>query len=137
MDPPRYDITKQTINLARIALIFFGPCTDILRDILKAYINPPESLPQLVKAFFQNYPHLNNIISRTQKGIIYSNDYNKFDISLLYFLLRNICTIKEHEGRWGFEPPPRRQKFSGMDREDTPKKKHLPWAFCRFLYFRQ
>lgn len=105
MDPPRYDITKQTINLARIALIFFGPCTDILRDILKAY-KPPGSLSQHVEAFFNVYPHLKPLISKTQHDIIFTNNYKKFDISLLYFLLRNICSIKEHNGRWGFEPPP-------------------------------
>lgn len=105
MDPPRYDITKQTINLARIALIFFGPCTDILRDILKAYIKPPGSLSQHVSAFFNVYPHLKPLISKTQHDIIFTNNYKKFDISLLYFLLRNICSIKEHNGRWGFEPP--------------------------------
>lgn len=106
MDQARYDITKQTINLARIALIFFGPCTDILRDVLETYINPPETLPQLVKAFFNTNPHLETRISKTQKDIILSNDYKKFDISLLYFLLRNICQIREHDEYWGFEPRP-------------------------------
>lgn len=100
----KYDSTKETTNLARVARAILGPCTDLLRDILLKNVKPKD-LPAKVDNFLKNYPkHLNPPISRIQRRAINSKNYKKFDISLLYVLLSNICEIPEHYNGWGSKP---------------------------------
>lgn len=99
----KYDTTQETTNLARIARIIFGPCTDVLRTVLKNEISPSD-LQKKVKVHitYKKKPS----ISPPQRQLIDGGDYSKFDISLLYLLLRNVCTITEHMNKWGNDPNP-------------------------------
>lgn len=99
----KYDTTQETTNLARIARIIFGPVTDVLRTVLKNEISPSD-LQKKVKVHIANKKKPS--ISPTQRHLIDGGDYSKFDISLLYLLLRNVCTIAEHVNKWGNDPNP-------------------------------
>lgn len=43
-------------------------------------------------------------INKKQEQLVYGGNYSKFDITLLYFLLRNICAIPPHVNQWGNIP---------------------------------
>lgn len=102
----KYQSTQETANLARIVRIILGPCTDILRNVLAKEIKP-FALSQKVKIFLANTPKNRKLqISRTQEHLLYHGNYSDFDISLLYFLLRNMCSIPPHVKRWGNVPDP-------------------------------
>lgn len=106
MATSNYDSTSETTNLARIARIILGPCTDVLRAVLKKEM-PPATLSQNLKTFLANLPrHKKPPISKTQEHIVYGGNFSHFDTTLLYFLLRNICSIPEHRQKWGKKPSP-------------------------------
>lgn len=101
MSLSKYRTTEETTNLARIARIILGPCTDVLRAVLNNQISPSD-LKQRVKSY--NVANKKHSISKDQRDLVNSEDYTNFDITLLYFLLRNICTITPHVNRWGNNP---------------------------------
>lgn len=45
-------------------------------------------------------------ITKEQEKIIHNGNYAEFDITLLYFSLRNISKIPPHVKQWGNEPIP-------------------------------
>lgn len=96
----KYDSTKETTNLARVARAILGPCTDLLRDILLKNVKPKD-LPWKVDIFLKKYPKR---LNRIQREVINRKNYKEFDISLLCVLLRGICKIDEHDNGWGSEP---------------------------------
>lgn len=96
----KYDSTRGTTNLARIARAILGPCVDVLRDVLTKEITPPDLKKELKK-----YPDKYRI-SKYQKQVVNNGDYSKFDISLLYMFLRNLGSIPEHKNKWGTDPDP-------------------------------
>lgn len=83
--------TRETTNFARLAWIILGPCADVLRDILKKEIHP------LI---------LSNYVKKKKDQLTNSGDISGLDISLLYNLLRNKCTIPPHTSQWGNDPSP-------------------------------
>lgn len=100
----KYQSTRETTNIARIARIILGPCTNLLRDVLAKEI-PPSALSQKVKTFLANPSRKGKPpFSKAQECLVYRGDYSDFDISLLYFLLRNVCSIPPHTNRWGNVP---------------------------------
>lgn len=100
----KYDSTRETTNLARVARIILGPCTDVLRAVL-ANEMLPAALSHNVKTFLSNLPKPKNPpINKTQEKLVHGGNYSNFDITLLYFLLRNICSIPEHGLKWGNKP---------------------------------
>lgn len=112
MATSNYDSTSETTNLARIARIILGPCTDVLRAVLKKEM-PPATLSQNLKTFLANLPrHKKPPLSKTQEHIVYGGNFSHFDTTLLYFLLRNICSIPEHRLKWGKKPSPTDRSLS-------------------------
>lgn len=101
MSLSKYSSTRETTNLARIARIILGPCTDVLRAVLKNQISPTDLKTKVQSYIASKRPPL---ISAHQKQLVDGEDYSKFDITLLYFLLRNICTITPHSKQWGNSP---------------------------------
>uniref|UniRef100_A0A8W8NWI5 DZIP3-like HEPN domain-containing protein n=1 Tax=Magallana gigas TaxID=29159 RepID=A0A8W8NWI5_MAGGI len=100
----KYASTRETTNLARVARIILGPCTDVLCDVLKKEI-PPLTLSQKVKTYLANLPKRKHPpITKEQERIIHNGNYSDFDITLLFFLLRNISNISPHAKQWGNEP---------------------------------
>lgn len=95
-----YDSTQGTTHLARIVRAIFGPCTDVLRNVLKKEISPPDLKKELTKN-----PNKYQI-NENQKLLVKKGDYSKFDITLLYMFLRNIGSIPKHKNGWGKVPNP-------------------------------
>lgn len=101
-----YASTQKTTNLARVARMILGPCTDVLRAVLTNEISP-SALSQNVKTFIANHPkHKKCPINTEQEKLIHGKTYDDFDITLLYTVLRNICHIPEHKNGWGNVPLP-------------------------------
>lgn len=106
MAQSKYASTKETTNLARLARMILGPCTDLLRAVLLKEIFP-SNLPHKVKTFLSKLPaHIKSPITKEQQNLIHNKNYSDFDITLLYFLLRNISTIPQHFNKWGNDPQP-------------------------------
>lgn len=101
MSQSKYSSTRETTNLARIARIILGPCTDVLRAVLKNQISPTDLKTKVLSYIATKRTP---IITTNQKQLVDSEDYSKFDITLLYFLLRNICTITPHFKQSGNSP---------------------------------
>lgn len=92
----KYASTRETTNLARVARIILGPCTDVLCDVLKKEI-PPSTLSQKVTTYLANLPKQKQPpITKEQERIIHNGNYSDFDITFLFFLLRNISNISPH-----------------------------------------
>lgn len=92
-------------NFARIAQIITGPLTGILQAVLLKEISPSD-LSTIVKVLSSKSKSKRFLINKQQETFINSGDYSKFDIGLLYFLLRNVCAITPHTNRWGNNPSP-------------------------------
>lgn len=102
----KYASTLETTNLARVARIIFGPCTDVLCAVLTKEICP-STLSHKVKIYLANLPKRKEPpITKEQERLIYSGNSSYFDITLLYFLLRNISKIPPHRKQWGNDPDP-------------------------------
>lgn len=105
MSHSKYESNRETTNLARVARIILGPCTDLLRYVLKT-ISPPD-LKNKVKIFIANIPkNKRPPINQNQVQVVLGGNYSDFDITLLYFLLRNICSLPTHGNQWGNDPSP-------------------------------
>lgn len=93
-------------------MIIFGPCTDVLRDVLMKEIQP-EDLSKKVEVFISNYQKYKKpYFNRQQEKLVYTRDYSNFDITLLYMLLRTISGIPPHSTKWGNAPNPRDNSVS-------------------------
>lgn len=102
----KYQSTMDTTYFAREARVILGPCTDILCDILTHKITPSD-LSKEVKRRTKNCPKgKKNLFTKDQLQLIHGENYSKFDITLLYSLLRNICPITPHVNGWGNDPCP-------------------------------
>lgn len=83
------------VTVASVDLI-----TPVLRNILNSHIKP-------VNLYNQIYPCLKTLnLSKEQQGICFIPqpgvpDYNKFDVTLLYTLIRNLCHLPRPAQGWG------------------------------------
>lgn len=108
----KYQSTQETTNLARIVRIILGPCTDVLRDVLAKEIHP-SALSHDFKSFVAHSSKYRKLpFSKAQERLVSNGDYSNFDISLLYFLLRYICSIPPHLKKWGNVPHPNDRTLS-------------------------
>lgn len=103
MSLSKYRSQKETANLACLIQIIVGPCSDTLRAILTKNINRHD-LRKKINIFVA--AKKNPQISKEQKQLIDGGNYSHFDITLLYFLLRNISGIPQHTNGWGNRPNP-------------------------------
>lgn len=86
--------------------------TDVLRSVLANKISP-SSLSTKVKEYLATFPKSKRLpISRQQETLISKEDYSEFDITLLYFLCRNVCAIPPHKNQWGNSPSPEDRSVS-------------------------
>lgn len=87
---------RGTIHFARFARALLGPCSDVLREVLVKEISPPD-LEKKVKDYIRK--NRKHSISKKQTRLDYGKDYSVFDNTLLYFLLRNLCSIPPHKNK--------------------------------------
>lgn len=101
------NLSQQQYNFARFSIV----CVDIvkspLKDILNIHVKPPV-LKQNIKACQSLYSgeYKLNPDQRKQCCLNSSNspDYSKFDVTLLYKLIRNLCPTLEPTNKWGNTP---------------------------------
>lgn len=101
----KYKSTRKTTHRARLERIIFGPCRDILCDLLIKEIDP-SNLPLRVNNFIRNLKRQKCPFTKEQEILIQGGNYRDFDITLLYTLLRNICSFVPHTNHWGNKPSP-------------------------------
>lgn len=102
----KYNSTRKTTNRARIERIILGPCRDVLCALLRKEIDPSD-LPLRVSNFISNLKtEKKSPFTSEQISLIQGGNYTDFDITLLYTLLRNICSFTPHTNQWGSEPNP-------------------------------
>lgn len=112
MAQSKYVSTRETTNLARLARVILGPCTDVLRAVLANHFTP-QALSHNVKTFLANYQRGKKPpITKNQQTLVNSGTFSNFDITLLYSLLRNICPITPHGNQWGNDPSPNDRSLS-------------------------
>ncbi|XP_061191667.1 ankyrin-1-like [Saccostrea echinata] len=114
MSLSKYTSTRQTTNTARMARLILGPCTDVLRDILRKEISPT-NLSKKVKQWTDNLNNNKLRIPLFQSQIDtifpsptyqYGGNYSDLDISTLCIILRNVSKIPPHLKGWGEIPDP-------------------------------
>lgn len=98
-----YESTRKTTNRARLERIIFGPCRDVLCALLRKKIDPSD-LSHRVNNFIGNLKRKKSPFTSEQENLIQGGNYTEFDITLLYTLLRNICSFSPHTNQWGNEP---------------------------------
>eukprot|EP00105_Crassostrea_gigas_P030475 XP_011452790.1 PREDICTED: uncharacterized protein LOC105346040 [Crassostrea gigas] len=101
MSLSKYESTRGTTQLARIARALLGPCIDVLREVLAKEISPPDLERKVQTYILQNKKPF---INKKQQDLVKRKKYSDFDITLLYFLFRNICSIPQHKNKWGNNP---------------------------------
>lgn len=112
MAQSKYASNRETTNFARISRIILGPCTDVLCALLTKEIRPSD-LPKQVQTFLAKLPKQKTCpITKEQENLINKANYSDFDITLLYFLLRNISNIPPHTNKWGNVPSSRDRSVS-------------------------
>lgn len=99
----QYESTRKTTNRARLERIIFGPCRDVLCALLRKEIDPSD-LSLRVNNFIGNLKRKKSPFTSQQENLIQGGNYTEFDITLLYTLLRNICSFSPHTNQWGNEP---------------------------------
>lgn len=94
MSLSKYKSNKWTTHFARFARALLGPCSDVLREVLVKETSPFD-LEKKVKSYIslKKKPSIRDDHER----LVYGKDYSVFDITLLYFLFRNMCSIKPHK----------------------------------------
>ncbi|KAL3892357.1 hypothetical protein ACJMK2_004570 [Sinanodonta woodiana] len=111
-------ITQEHINYARLCNALLTVCTEALRDILINHIPAPHlSLSQAILANKANLTkrrqgqRQNALLNKDQCQIVfpdpqdqYTGTVDKFDISLLYTLIRNVSTVTAPGKGWGNQP---------------------------------
>lgn len=101
------NLSQKQINFARFSIV----CVDIiklpLKDILNIYIKPKE-LEKNIKACSSLRIGDYKLNPDQQKKCCLKSskvpDYSKFDVPLLYKLIRNLCSTLEPRNKWGSNP---------------------------------
>ncbi|XP_029198310.2 uncharacterized protein LOC114963303 [Acropora millepora] len=106
MSASLFDPSEAKDNGTRLARLLIDGGTHVLRELLHSMF-PPATLPTVLNKF---KPSLQNLKSRRklfddQWELLYPSsgqapDANKFDITLLHLLLREICALTEPSNGW-------------------------------------
>lgn len=102
-----FESNFQCVTIACVELIQLP-----LRDILASRIKPPDLFNEI-----KSCSSLQKILRRDQLKICFLQppdepDYNKFDVVLLYTLIRNLCSLPSPSQGWGNEPKSTDTKLS-------------------------
>lgn len=100
------NLSQKQLNFARFSVV----CVDIiklpLKDILNIYIKPTD-LEKNIKACPSLRMKECKLNTDQQRKCFNSSnipDYSKFDVALLYKLIRNLCPSLEPTNKWGQKP---------------------------------
>lgn len=134
----KYESTRGTTNLARIARVILSPCRDILQNVLEQQIIPTDFRKKFQKFREKLHKKWHVFIREGELVPDESENYTKFNISMLYLSLRCICAIKPHENKWGNFPGEKDRSLSAnIERLYSLQKKynHFPDDFLNDLTF--
>lgn len=92
---------NEVSNIACIARILLGPCTDTLRDVLTHQITLSDLKIKLRDFIDKAYEQRECFIGLHCLIYEHHGQYSDFDIPLLYFFLRSICDIPSPQPKWG------------------------------------
>ncbi|XP_078341072.1 uncharacterized protein LOC144627562 isoform X2 [Crassostrea virginica] len=95
---------KDRTRFFKLSLVIIDELTQILRDLLLTNVSPTQIYKKVKRSTFRNTlrPHQISVIKKAQ-----NDGYRKFDISLLYILLRNVCpNITPPSQGWGVSTMP-------------------------------
>lgn len=99
------NLSKLQENFTCLAIV----CVDLIKlpliDILDNHVKPSDLYAKINSSTLIS----GNKLGPDQKNLCYIKppdipDYHKFDVSLLYTLIRNLCPSLKPTGRWGDEP---------------------------------
>lgn len=116
---------KEVSNLACIARILLGPCTDTLRDILTHRITPSDFKEEFRYIFGEAYGTKELFIGLQLLVYQYDASYSDFDIPLLYFFL--LLVYQGHfpgPKLWQFSSEENRSLFANIRRIYKMHKKY-------------
>lgn len=101
------NLSRKQLNFAQISIV----CVDILKqsliDILRIHIKPTDLrkeirlCPSLTTGKDKLNSEQKDLCCLSSSGV---PDYSKFDVTLLYRLIRNICPPLKPSKEWGKEP---------------------------------
>lgn len=99
------NLSKLQENFTCLAIVCVDHIKLPLMDILENHIKPPDLYYEINSSTLISA----NKLRPDQKKLCYITppgvpDYSKFDVTLLYTLLRNLCPSLKPSGRWGEEP---------------------------------
>lgn len=92
---------KEVSNLACIARILLGPCTDTLRDVLTHRITLSDLKIKLRYILEKTFEPEKYFIGLQLLIYEYGGNYSDFDIPLLYFFLNTVCNFHLLTTEWG------------------------------------
>lgn len=92
---------KEVSNLACIARILLGPCTDTLRDVLTHRITLSDLKIKLKYILEKAFEPEKYFIGLELLIYEYGGNYSDFDIPLLYFFLNTFCNFHLLTTEWG------------------------------------
>lgn len=113
---------KEVSNLACIARILLGPCTDTLRDVLSHRITPSD-FKIAFKDILTDGPEP-YFIGLRLLVYQYGASYSDFDIPLLYLFLVQVYHIHFPRPEWHFSSEENRSLFATMKRIYKMHKKY-------------
>lgn len=100
--------SKEDRNGMTVQLALQKPCAGLLQEVLRQYI--PEKDMHKVLNDPANKTLMESVLNTDQKKIMYpqtgvfNGNYDEFDVSLLYCLIRNLTRIHDHQKGWGKKP---------------------------------
>lgn len=101
------NLSQKQLNFARLSIVFVDIIKLPLIDILKIFIKPAE-LEKSIKGCPSLLTGKDKLNPDQQKKCCFYSfklpDYSKFDVTLLYKLIRNLCPTLEPTNKWGARP---------------------------------
>lgn len=100
-------LSQKQLNFARYSIVCVDVIKHPLKDILTIFVKPAD-LDQEIQNCKPLLKGENKLNPDQRKKCCYktpnSPDYSKFDITLLYKLIRNLCPSLEPKKKWGSKP---------------------------------
>lgn len=122
----KYESTRDTTNLARIARIILCPCTNLLQNVLTKQITPSElkRRSEILMVASKAYTYEEELKRD------FSSNYSELSIPMLYLYLSCICAIPPHKNRWGYFPDEKDRSLSAnVDRIYCLHKKYSRYPY--------
>lgn len=146
------NLSKLQENFTCLAIACVDLIKQLLIDVLDNHIKPSDLYANIKSSTLIS----GNELRPDQKKLCYITpgipDYSKFDVSLLYTLIRNLCPSLKPTGKWGVEPAAshtqlgddierlrlfRNRKFAHAKSAETPDNEFQNhWTYLQTVIYR-